>query len=117
MDEVQPQIVQRLRKIDDLKKEGVDLFPNDFQVGKTSEDLVNRYGQTTPDKLKAVKESFSLAGRIMALRDFGKAAFLHIQDRRGKIQVYVRRDRIGADAFGLQGLGSDLYSLACPPSR
>ena len=101
MDELEPLRVQRLRKIDDLKKEGVDPFPNDFQVGNTSEDLVNQYGHATPDELKLVKESFSLAGRIMAMRDFGKAAFIHIQDRKGKIQVYVRTNRIGEEAFGL----------------
>ncbi len=103
MDESRPLMVQRLRKIEDLKKEGVNLFPNDVRVEKTSEDLVNRFGQATPDELKVVKESFSLAGRIMAMRDFGKAAFIHIQDRKGKIQVYVRSDRVGKKAYNLFG--------------
>ena len=103
MDESRPLMVQRHRKIEDLKKEGVNLFPNDFRVEKTSEDLVNRFGQATPDELKVVKESFSLAGRIMAMRDFGKAAFIHIQDRKGKIQVYVRSDRVGKKAYNLFG--------------
>jgi lysyl-tRNA synthetase class 2 len=99
MDELRPLVIQRLRKIEELKKEGVNLFPNDFRAEKTSEDLVNRFGQATPDELKKVKESFSLAGRIMAIRDFGKAAFIHIQDRKGKIQVYVRSDRVGEKSF------------------
>jgi lysyl-tRNA synthetase class 2 len=94
-------MIQRLRKIDDLKKEGINLFPNDFPVEKTSEDLVNRFGKATPEDLKTVKESFSLAGRIMTMRDFGKAAFIHIQDRKGKIQVYVRGDRVGKKAFAV----------------
>ncbi|UCD70696.1 MAG: lysine--tRNA ligase [Syntrophobacterales bacterium] len=101
MDELQPLMVQRLRKIDELKKEGINLFPNDFRAEKTSGDLVNRFGQATPDELKMVKESFSLAGRIMAMRDFGKAAFIHIQDRMGKIQVYVRSERVGEKSFSL----------------
>jgi lysyl-tRNA synthetase class 2 len=101
MDELRPLVIQRLRKINELKKEGVNPFPNDFRVEKTSEDLVNRFGQATPDELKNVKESFSLAGRIMAMRDFGKAAFIHIQDRKGRIQVYVRSDRVGKKSFGL----------------
>ncbi len=101
MDEFQPLMVQRLRKFDDLKKEGINLFPNDFRAEKTSGDLVNQFGQATPDELKMVKESFSLAGRIMSVRDFGKAAFIHIQDRRGKIQVYVRSERVGEKSFSL----------------
>jgi lysyl-tRNA synthetase class 2 len=94
-------MIQRLRKIGDLKKEGINLFPNDFPVEKTSEDLVNRFGKATPQDLKTVKESFSLAGRIMTMRDFGKAAFIHIQDRKGKIQVYVRGDRVGKKVFAV----------------
>jgi len=101
MDELQPLMVQRLRKIDDLKKEGINLFPNDFRADNTSGDLVKQYGQATPDDLKMVKESFSLAGRIMAMRDFGKAAFIHIQDRGGKIQVYVRSEKVGEKSFSL----------------
>ena len=101
MDELQPLMVQRLRKIDDLKKEGINLFPNDFRADNTSGDLVKQYGQATPDDLKMVKESFSLAGRIMAMRDFGKAAFIHIQDRGGKIQVYVRSERVGEKSFSI----------------
>jgi lysyl-tRNA synthetase class 2 len=101
MDEFRSLVIQRLRKIDELKKEGVNLFPNDFRAEKTSEDLVGRFGQATPEELKKVKESFSLAGRIMAMRDFGKAAFIHIQDRKGNIQVYVRSDRVGKKSFNV----------------
>jgi lysyl-tRNA synthetase class 2 len=101
MDESQPLTTQKLRKIDDLKREGASLFPNDFRVGNTSEDLVHRFGQATVEELKMAKESFSLAGRIIAMRDFGKAVFIHIQDRKGKVQVYVRRDRVGEKAFSL----------------
>jgi lysyl-tRNA synthetase class 2 len=101
MDELPSLVIQRLRKIDELKKEGLNLFPNDFRAEKTSEDLVDQFGQATPDELKKVKESFSLAGRIMAMRDFGKAAFIHIQDRKGNIQVYVRSDRVGKKSFNV----------------
>jgi lysyl-tRNA synthetase class 2 len=101
MDELQPLMAQRLRKIDELKKEGVELFPNDFRAEKTTEDLVERFGQATPEELAKIEESFSVAGRIMSMRDFGKAAFIHIQDRNGRIQVYVRGDRVGKKAFSV----------------
>ena len=38
------------------------------------------------------EKGYLLRGRIMAFRDFGKSCFFHIQDRKGKIQVYVRKD-------------------------
>ena len=41
----------------------------------------------------------AIAGRIVALRDFGKAGFLQVQDRGGGLQVYARRDVLGEDAF------------------
>jgi len=43
----------------------------------------------------------SLAGRIVSRRDFGKASFLHLQDRCGRLQVYVKRNVVGEDAFAL----------------
>ncbi len=44
---------------------------------------------------------YTLAGRIMARRDFGKAAFIQLQDRRGRLQVYVAQDQLGEAAFEL----------------
>ena len=41
------------------------------------------------------------AGRIMGIRKMGKAAFFHIQDRRGRIQVYARKDRLGDEVYAL----------------
>ncbi|CAG0962671.1 partial lysyl-tRNA synthetase, class II, partial [Geobacteraceae bacterium] len=43
--------------------------------------------------------TFVVAGRIIALRSFGKAAFIQLQDRKGRIQLYVRKDTVGADSF------------------
>jgi lysyl-tRNA synthetase class 2 len=40
-----------------------------------------------------------MAGRILSRRDFGKASFVHIKDRSGRIQVYIRKDRVGEEAF------------------
>ncbi len=47
------------------------------------------------EELKSVEETFSLAGRIVAIRDFGKASFIQIQDRKGRIQAYLRKDIVG----------------------
>ena len=44
-------------------------------------------------------EQYVVAGRILARRSFGKAAFIQLQDRKGRIQVYVKKDDIGAEAF------------------
>jgi len=58
-------------------------------------DLHDKYGAVSKEALEAEPVQCSLAGRIVAMRDFGKAAFAHIQDTTGKIQVYFRKDMLG----------------------
>jgi lysyl-tRNA synthetase class 2 len=87
-------ITQRINKIEELKKEGIRLFPNTFRVTHTLGDLQTRYGGTGEEDLQKLEEVFSVAGRLLRLNNFGKAAFGHIQDRTGRIQAYFRRDQI-----------------------
>ncbi len=101
MDEINELIQQRIKKLDKLRKEGVNPFSNDFKATHTSLDLRNRFGSLSDQDLASVEEKFRLAGRIMAIRDFGKASFLQIQDRKGRIQAYLRRDIVGDRAFRL----------------
>ena len=89
----------RREKIESLKSDGVNLYPNDVRIPHTTESLITRFGQTDGESLKNETERFTIAGRIMAWRDFGKAAFISIQDATGKLQAYVRKDKIGEDAY------------------
>ena len=99
MDEASELIQQRIRKLDAFRKEGVDPFPNNFRVTHTSKDIQESFGSLSDEELKSVGETFSLAGRILAIRDFGKASFLQIKDRNGKIQAYLQRNIVGEQAF------------------
>jgi len=92
---------QRREKARRLREEGVELYPNDFRVDHTSEDIRSTYGDLSDDRLRSLDKVFSCAGRIMAIRDFGRAAFAHLQDRKGRIQIYLRRDLLGDALFGL----------------
>ncbi len=89
---------KRKEKIASLMAEGIDLYPNDVSVCHDSADLAARYAHLDAAALAEVEERFSLAGRMMAVRDFGKSAFITIQDRKGRIQAFLRRDKIGAVA-------------------
>jgi lysyl-tRNA synthetase class 2 len=88
-------------RIKTLREMGVDLFPNDFRAEYTSEDIIAQYGDRSAEALAALEETVSCAGRIMAVRHFGRAAFFHLQDRKGRIQVYLRRDILGDKPFEL----------------
>jgi lysyl-tRNA synthetase class 2 len=101
MDDTSELIQQRIRKLDALRRDGIDPYPNDFRVTHTSRDLHEAFDSLSDDELKSAGETFSLAGRIMAIRDFGKASFIQIQDRKGRIQVYLQKDIVGDSAFQL----------------
>ncbi|HPX61626.1 MAG TPA: lysine--tRNA ligase [Deltaproteobacteria bacterium] len=97
MEELSELLLQRRRKVDILWEAGINPYPNDFKPQHTSADICTAYGEQ--QEIDAAAESFSLAGRILARRSFGKAAFIQLQDRKGRIQLYVKKDEIGEEAF------------------
>jgi lysyl-tRNA synthetase class 2 len=92
---------KRREKIDSLKADGIDLYPNDSRVGQTSAEIIDRFGALAPEELEKITERFTLAGRLMAVRDFGKGAFISIQDRKGRLQAFVRKNQVGEKGFAL----------------
>jgi lysyl-tRNA synthetase class 2 len=99
MEESSELIRQRVRKIEELKNQGIDPYPNDFRVTHTTENVLETYGTLSDEKLRELEKIFSIGGRIVAIRDFGKASFIQIQDRKGRMQAYVRKDIVGDQAF------------------
>jgi lysyl-tRNA synthetase class 2 len=99
MDEASELIQQRIRKLESLKREGTDPFPNNFRVTHTSKDILETFGSMSDEELKSVSKTFCLAGRILAIRDFGKASFIQIKDRNGRIQAYIQKETVGEKAF------------------
>jgi lysyl-tRNA synthetase class 2 len=87
--------------LESLKREGIDPYPNHFRVAHTSKDIHEAFDSLSDEELKSTKEAFSLAGRILAIRNFGKASFIQIQDRNGRIQAYIQKDIVGEQAFQL----------------
>jgi len=98
MPEDHEQIAVRRRKLSALREGGETPYPNDFRPDHATAEVQARFGGLDEAGLAAAPPVV-IAGRIVALRDFGKAAFLHLQDRAGRLQVYVRRDRVGDEAF------------------
>jgi lysyl-tRNA synthetase class 2 len=84
------QELQRRQKLSELKVMGIDPYPADeFKVNVTAADIRENYER---DKLNY--KDISIAGRIMSIRDMGKACFAVIQDTTGRIQLYIRKDDI-----------------------
>ncbi|MBT5022548.1 lysine--tRNA ligase [Candidatus Woesearchaeota archaeon] len=92
-------IQERLRKLNELKEAGVNPYPYSFDKTHNAKDTNEKYaGLEKEDK---TEDSVKVAGRIMQLRNMGKACFMHIQDESGKIQLYLRKDDLGADTYKL----------------
>ncbi|MGE5300280.1 MAG: OB-fold nucleic acid binding domain-containing protein, partial [Acidobacteriota bacterium] len=95
MEEINELIKQRIRKVEELKEMGVQPYGQPFPAADHAADLIEKYRDTSKEELEAGAVECSLAGRIVAMRDFGKAAFAHIQDSTGKIQIYLKKDVLG----------------------
>jgi lysyl-tRNA synthetase class 2 len=92
MSSEEEQIAQRKANLEEIKKLGVEIYPHTFERRHTVVELVDAYGGRSHDELEAERIETVTAGRILAIRSFGKANFLVLSDGRAKIQVYIRQD-------------------------
>lgn len=80
----------RRQKLSDLQAMGIDPYPaEEFKTNANAEDIRKNY-----DRDKLNYKDISIAGRLMSIRDMGKACFAVIQDASGRLQIYVRKDDI-----------------------
>jgi lysyl-tRNA synthetase class 2 len=100
MDKKSAIIENRKKKLEDLKNDNIDLFPNDFEVLHTVRDIMKAI-ENSPDSLTQDDPVFIVAGRMMAVNRFGKAAFIRFRDRTGQLQAYVRKDKMGNQSYNL----------------
>jgi lysyl-tRNA synthetase, class II len=98
-DDSTDQVEVRRQKLAKLRESGHRPYPNDFKPTHTAATIINEYGNTSDDALGAAPRDLRIAGRIMALRRMGKAAFFHIRDRRAQLQVYVQQSQVGDEAY------------------
>jgi lysyl-tRNA synthetase class 2 len=93
-------IRRRFEELEELKAMNVQAYAYQFDVDSYSAVLKNNF-----EKYEA--KDVKVAGRIMAIRRMGKASFAHLQDKLGRIQIYLKKDEIGDsyDAFKLMDIG------------
>ncbi len=101
VEEDNQQVEVRKQKLAKLRDAGHNVYPNDFKPSHSLVNVIAEAAGLSDEELHAKPIDVAVAGRIMAMRRMGKASFFQIQDRRGRLQVYARKDRIGDDAYGL----------------
>ncbi len=84
----------RIEKLEALRAAGIEPYPTRSERDTTAAEALDRF-----DELQ--DRTITLAGRLMQLREMGKAAFAHIEDGSGRIQIYIKRDVVGDEAFAL----------------
>jgi len=87
------EIEDRRAKLKSLREQG-QVFPNDFRRNVMAGELLAEYGDKDAGELEMRKVRVKAAGRMMTRRIMGKAAFAHIQDMSGQIQLYIQRDSL-----------------------
>ena len=93
-------IDNRKMKNAELREAGVNLFPNDFKVSHTVNDITKllEHSSNASDLETSV---FVMAGRMMAINKMGKSSFIRFRDRTGQLQAYVQKDKVGDSAYDL----------------
>lgn len=95
------QEIVRREKMDELRKQGIDPFGSAFKRTTNSQIIRETYANHTKEDLLELAETAIIAGRIMTKRRKGRAGFMHIQDRFGQLQIYLRMDILGEDQYNL----------------
>jgi len=92
---------QRRANFDELVRLGIDPYPHRFERTDTIADLVAAHGAKTKEELEGAAIHARTAGRILAIRSFGKANFLVLSDGDAKIQAYIRQDSVPEKDFAV----------------
>ncbi len=81
-----PEEIVRREALEKLRAKGIEPFPAaEFKVTATSQECIDQYEEG---------REVRLAGRLMNMRDMGKASFAHLQDATGRVQIYINVDSI-----------------------
>ncbi len=99
-EEEQHQLLQvRRDKLATLREQGIDPFGHRFERTHTAAEILQAYGERSKEELEEQEPAAVIVGRLMAKRGQGKASFAHLQDVSGRIQIYVRLDEVGEEAY------------------
>lgn len=93
------QEVVRREKMEALREQGINPYASGFKPAQHSDEIAEQFKDKSKEDLAELNVETSIAGRVMTKRVMGKAGFVHIQDRNGQIQVYIRKDTVGDDQF------------------
>jgi lysyl-tRNA synthetase class 2 len=93
------QVRVRMEKLGRIRERGENPYRNGFEPKNLAAELHRGYDEKSKEELEPAAIPASVAGRVMAIRDFGKASFVRIKDRTGIIQLFVQKDKLGPENY------------------
>lgn len=100
VDDLNDQEQRRREKLDLYKEMGIDPYGHKFEVDASAAELKEKYSSLEAEQVDE-SATVKIAGRIVLLRKMGKASFFTLQDKTGKIQIYIRQDVVGEENYKL----------------
>ena len=101
MREFTDQELIRREKAEKLREMGLDPYGNRFDRTAFNKDIKEKYQDVDHDEFENINDEFTIAGRIMFIRKMGKASFFTIQDKTGKMQIYISINDVGEETYNL----------------
>jgi lysyl-tRNA synthetase, class II len=98
-EEINDQFRVRREKMESIREKGMDPFGKRFDRTHSSLEIKEQYDEFSKEELEEKEITVTIAGRIMTKRGKGKAGFAHLQDLEGQVQIYVRKDAVGEEAY------------------
>jgi len=95
---------QRRANLAAIEALGFPAYPHQFATTHTVSQLVEAHTATPAADLESSRVETTAAGRVISIRNFGKASFLVLSDGRSRLQIYVRQDALTANEFALSKL-------------
>jgi len=99
--EFSEQELVRREKLTKFKELGLDPFGHRFDRDSFAADIKEKYADVDAEKFEKMKDTATVAGRIMFIRKMGKASFFTIQDKTGSIQIYISINDVGEETYTL----------------
>ena len=90
---------QRIKMIEELRENGFNPYPYSFNKEMDVEKIKLKFEDKINPGDLLEDEVFSFAGRVMTVRTHGKSAFIHLKDDTGRLQVYIRKDKVGEEKY------------------
>ncbi|WP_202081477.1 lysine--tRNA ligase [Caldalkalibacillus salinus] len=100
-EELNDQLIVRREKMSEIKNKGIDPFGHKFERTHDAAQILEQYDHLAKEDLDPQDIPVTIAGRLMSKRGQGKAGFAHVQDLHARIQIYVRLDQVGEEAYDL----------------